>query len=230
MDQIPLDFFIDQNIQISLKSFILNIVTASILSFVVQNFYLKFSKSLSDKITFSKNFVILAVTTTIVITIVKSSLALALGLVGALSIVRFRAAIKDPEELVYLFLIIAVGLGCGAGQIYITVIGTLFSLFIMFIYFSLQKKKFLDDNKSIHLGITIPNKLKEQDIELIIKELKKITLSAQFISMSRDEKETVLNIELRPKNLIVLNKMFGLIEKKYPKSKFVSAQKSEISL
>ena len=230
MDQIPLDFFIDQNIQISLKSFILNIVTASILSFVVQNFYLKFSKSLSDKITFSKNFVILAVTTTIVITIVKSSLALSLGLVGALSIVRFRAAIKDPEELVYLFLIIAVGLGCGAGQIYITVIGTLFSLFIMFIYFSLQKKKFLDDNKSIHLGITIPNKLKEQDIELIIKELKKITLSAQFISMSRDEKETVLNIELRPKNLIVLNKMFGLIEKKYPKSKFVSAQKSEISL
>ena len=230
MDQIPLNFFIDQNIQISLKSFILNIVTASILSFVVQNFYLKFSKSLSDKITFSKNFVILAVTTTIVITIVKSSLALSLGLVGALSIVRFRAAIKDPEELVYLFLIIAVGLGCGAGQIYITVIGTLFSLFIMFIYFSLQKKKFLDDNKSIHLGITIPNKLKEQDIELIIKELKKITLSAQFISMSRDEKETVLNIELRPKNLIVLNKMFGLIEKKYPKSKFVSAQKSEISL
>jgi hypothetical protein len=230
MDQIPLNFFIDQNIQISLKSFILNIVTASILSFVVQNFYLKFSKSLSDKITFSKNFVILAVTTTIVITIVKSSLALSLGLVGALSIVRFRAAIKDPEELVYLFLIIAVGLGCGAGQIYITVIGTLFSLFIMFIYFSLQKKKFLDDNKSIHLGITIPNKLKEQDIELIIKELKKITLSAQFISMSRDEKETVLNIELRPKNLIVLNKMFGLIEKKYPKSKFVIAQKSEISL
>ena len=45
----------------------------------------------------------LGITTTIVITIVKSSLALSLGLVGALSIVRFRAAIKEPEELVYLF-------------------------------------------------------------------------------------------------------------------------------
>ena len=47
---------------------------------------------------------------------VKSSLALSLGLVGALSIVRFRAAIKDPEELVYLFLCIAIGLALGAEQ------------------------------------------------------------------------------------------------------------------
>ena len=53
-------------------------------------------------------------TTYIVIMVVKNSLALSLGLVGALSIVRFRAAIKEPEELVYLFLIIAAGLGCGA--------------------------------------------------------------------------------------------------------------------
>ena len=68
---------------------------------------------------FSKNFVVLGVTTTIVIMIVKSSLALSLGLVGALSIVRFRAAIKEPEELVYLFLIIAIGLGCGANQLVI---------------------------------------------------------------------------------------------------------------
>jgi len=230
MNQIPLDFFINQNIQIDLRSFVLSIFIASILSFFVQYFYLKFSKSLSDKITFSKNFVILAITTTMVITIVKSSLALSLGLVGALSIVRFRAAIKDPEELVYLFLIISIGLGCGAGQIYISVIGTLFSLFILFFYFSLYKKKFLNENKALHLGITIPHRLKEQDIELLLKELKKITLSAQFISMSRDESETTLNIELIPKNLIILNKMFSVVEKKYPKVKFVSAVKSEISL
>ena len=230
MEQIPLDFFINQNIQIDLKSFILSILIASILSFLVQYFYLKFSKSLSDKITFYKNFVILAITTTIVITIVKSSLALSLGLVGALSIVRFRAAIKDPEELVYLFLIIAIGLGCGAGQIYISVIGTLFSLFIMLIYNSFYKKKFFNETKALHLGISIPSRLKDKDIELVIKEIKKITSSAQFISMSRDENDTTLNIELIPKNLIVLNRMFGVIEKKYPKAKFVSAQKSEIAI
>jgi hypothetical protein len=61
-------------------------------------------------------FPLLALVTTGVIAVVKSSLALSLGLVGALSIVRFRAAIKDPEELVYLFLCIGIGLALGAEQ------------------------------------------------------------------------------------------------------------------
>ena len=55
------------------------------------------------------------------ISVVKSSLSLSLGLVGALSIVRFRAAIKDPEERVYLFLCIGIGLAFGAGQPWIAV-------------------------------------------------------------------------------------------------------------
>ncbi|MEL0309828.1 MAG: DUF4956 domain-containing protein, partial [Gammaproteobacteria bacterium] len=63
-----------------------------------------------------------SVTTCTVIIIVKYSLALSLGLVGALSIVRFRAAIKEPEELVYLFLVIALGLSFGANQFFIGLI------------------------------------------------------------------------------------------------------------
>jgi len=90
---------------------------------------------------FSKNFVILGTTTCIIIVIVKNSLALSLGLVGALSIVRFRAAIKEPEELVYLFLVIAVGLGCGAGQIKVITVGILTSLLIIFAYYLFLSKK-----------------------------------------------------------------------------------------
>lgn len=59
---------------------------------------------------------VIALTTLLVITVVKSSLALSLGLVGALSIVRFRTPIKEPEELAYIFLAIAVGLSLGADQ------------------------------------------------------------------------------------------------------------------
>ena len=54
------------------------------------------------------------------IVIVKSSIALSLGLVGALSIVRFRTPIKEPEDLTYLFLSIALGVGYGSFQILIT--------------------------------------------------------------------------------------------------------------
>ena len=59
----------------------------------------------------SKTLVSIALITTLVITVVKSSLALSLGLVGALSIVRFRTPVKEPEDLVYLFLSIAIGIG-----------------------------------------------------------------------------------------------------------------------
>jgi len=78
--------------------------------------YQRCSASASDTDSISRTFPLLLMVTAAVISVVKSSLALSLGLVGALSIVRFRAAIKDPEELVYLFLCIAVGLALGAEQ------------------------------------------------------------------------------------------------------------------
>ena len=59
---------------------------------------------------------VICLTTLLVISVVKSSLALSLGLVGALSIVRFRTPIKEPEELAYIFLAIAIGLALGADQ------------------------------------------------------------------------------------------------------------------
>lgn len=86
------------------------------------------SPSDSDSIT--RVFPLLTLVTIGVISVVKSSLALSLGLVGALSIVRFRAAIKEPEELVYLFLCIGVGLALGAGvpllAVVLVLVATLF--------------------------------------------------------------------------------------------------------
>ena len=133
MDKTNLDFFLNKNLQVDLEVFILNLVSAILLSFLVQLTYNQTSKTLSNSASFSRNFVILGLTTAIIITIVKSSLALSLGLVGALSIVRFRAAIKEPEELVFLFLIIAIGLGCGANQIKITAAGTLIAIGVIFL-------------------------------------------------------------------------------------------------
>ena len=72
----------------------------------------------------------------LVIVVVKSSLALSLGLVGALSIVRFRTPIKEPEELVYLFFAIAIGLGYAAGQTAITTIIGLSIIAVVFFFLS----------------------------------------------------------------------------------------------
>jgi uncharacterized membrane protein YhiD involved in acid resistance len=104
-----------------LSSFVAHLLLAALLGFVLGRVYVRFGTSLSNRDLFARNFVLLTMTTMLIITIVKSSLALSLGLVGALSIIRFRAAIKEPEELSYLFLAIAIGLGLGADQALITV-------------------------------------------------------------------------------------------------------------
>ena len=117
------EFFNYQNIEINLLVFVGNLLIAFLLSYILSLVYVKYSNSLSNKKIFSNNFYLITLTTTLIITVVKSSLALSLGLVGALSIVRFRAAIKEPEEIAYLFLCIAIGLGLGANYTLVTVIG-----------------------------------------------------------------------------------------------------------
>ena len=192
LSQEDINFFINQNVQIDIPSFILSLICAVILSFFVQLFYIRYSSSLSNRKEFSKNFVILAVTTCIVIMIVKSSLALSLGLVGALSIVRFRAAIKEPEELVYLFLIIAIGLGCGANQLVITTVGIVFSLILIVIYSGYMKKSKKDIEDIINLGIIINEKISDIQINKLIKDIKENSKELKFISMSRTDENTTI--------------------------------------
>jgi len=127
---------------VSIINFILNMGLATILSYLVGRMYIKYGGTLSNRPAFAKNFILITITTMLVISIVKSSLALSLGLIGALSIVRFRAAIKEPEELSYLFLVIAIGLGLGAGQQVITVTAIITILII------LRVKNYLDEDVS----------------------------------------------------------------------------------
>ena len=117
----------------NISEFLINMLVATILASLIQIFYIRFGTSITNRKRFANIFLPLALATMLIITIVKSSIALSLGLVGALSIVRFRAAIKDPEELTFLFLIIGVGLGTGAGQTRITSLAMYLILVLLFI-------------------------------------------------------------------------------------------------
>lgn len=129
-------FLITEEVQISIEDFLLSTVILIVLSLILEFTYMKCAKSLSNRKVFAGNFLLIAFTTMLIISIVKSSLALSLGLVGALSIVRFRAAIKEPEELTYLFFAIALGLGLGANQQLIVVVAfVIMSIIIWTRYF-----------------------------------------------------------------------------------------------
>ncbi len=109
----------------SLGPVFLNFLLCLIFSTLVSWFYKKNAMSLGGKTHVGSILPLIGMTVFLVITVVKGSLALSLGLVGALSIVRFRTPIKEPEELGYLFFVIAIGLGFGASLEIITSILTL---------------------------------------------------------------------------------------------------------
>ena len=156
----------------------------------------------------------MGITTTIVITIVKSSLALSLGLVGALSIVRFRTPIKEPEELVFLFLIIATGLGCGAGQIKITLIGILFSLAAIFLYSLFYKKNKLKYSEICNLAVIKNKSMKEKEVDELIEQMKKYVDHIELISFSKSKDNTTINFDLKTKDFSKLNRLVNQIQKK----------------
>ena len=183
------NFILNSAPDISYTNFIFAILVSAFLAFLVKIAYIRISRTLNDRVYFSDTFIPLAVITTLVITVVKFSLALSLGLVGALSIVRFRAAIKEPEELVYLFFIIGIGLANGANQFLVSIICTFFIILILFIkkYFDNNKnEKNLSDSSVNVLQIEISDK--DKGIEEIIEILKTKTLYLKLKSF-RIEKE-----------------------------------------
>ena len=172
------EFLSTQSIKIPMTGYIVNLCLSAILSFVLSYVYIKYGTSLSNRRMFAKNFVLLTMVTMLVITIVKSSLALSLGLVGALSIVRFRAAVKEPEELSYLFFAIAIGLGFGAGQCLITIFA--FFIIVGIIIIKSRFSKFRDE-QNLYLTITshAPGKIALEQIIEILKQY------SQAVNMKR---------------------------------------------
>ena len=162
---------------LSLLTFTINLLIGLVLSLLLALYYKHWGESLSNRAKFAPILPILALITLVVISIVKSSLALSLGLVGALSIVRFRTAIKDPEELIFLFFAIAIGLGIGADQRIPTIIAFLIIIGYLIIRRALRGKIFSYREKNLYLNIVSPPE-NEPDVHLEgINQILKDTVS-----------------------------------------------------
>lgn len=112
----PIDWSLLLDPDSEVGAVVLNLLIVLVLGQLLSMHYVAFARVLSNKRKFAPILVFVAATTMLVISVVKSSVALSLGLVGALSIIRFRTPIKEPEDLAYLFLAVAIGVGTGAEQ------------------------------------------------------------------------------------------------------------------
>jgi len=137
---------------LSLASLMLGLGVGVVLSVILSWHFRRFGSTLSNREEFSHVFPFILLTTVLIISVVKSSLALSLGLVGALSIVRFRTPIKEPEELAYLFIAIAMGLGLGANQTLPTVAA---GLSILGVIAAFKWRRRAVENRSVFLSVDL---------------------------------------------------------------------------
>ena len=148
-----------------------HLAIGAVLSLVLGVIYVRFGRSLSNRREFSRVFPIVTLGVIVVITVVKTSLALSLGLIGALSIVRFRTPVKEPEELAYLFLAIAAGIGLGADQVGFTVSALGFTFVIIAALGSWRGTK--ERSQNMYVSVSSVGDNRELDVSAIARSIAK---------------------------------------------------------
>ena len=127
------DLFELSNLELTSTSFIdfaIGLLTTSFFIILVRLIYLRYSNTVSNKFLISNLFFIFGISIYLIVVTIKSSIVLSLGLVGALSIIRFRTAIKEPEQIVYFLFITGISISTAAESF----IFPLLSVLTLFIY------------------------------------------------------------------------------------------------
>ena len=146
---------------LSWEQIVANILVSGILGFLIFISYMISHRGTIYSKKFNVSLVVLTVLTSMVMTVIGNNVALSLGMVGALSIVRFRTAIKDSRDTVYIFWTIIVGICCGVGDFIVAGIGSAF-VFILFLILGAIK------NNNRMLVIIRGNRTKEAQIQAVM--------------------------------------------------------------
>lgn len=176
---------------LSISTLLVNLFLGAVFAYVLSWHYINFGKTYSNRAEMAQVFPLIVMTTLLIISVVKSSLALSLGLVGALSIVRFRTPIKEPEELSYLLFAIAIGLGFGADQRMPTIVASVTIMGILSL-----SRRFLGASKklkhNLYLNVEVPQAHSEDSVLEQIHQV--LTTHSNLTDMRRlDKRNEILH-------------------------------------
>lgn len=133
------------NVNLTAQEVVLNLLVALITGVIISIFYRKSYNGPGYQASFVNSLIILVIITAIVIMVIGNNLARAFGLVGAMSIIRFRTAVKETQDIMYIFFSLAIGMAVGVGQHALALFGT---IFIGTITYVLSRSKFSTPIKS----------------------------------------------------------------------------------
>ncbi|MFP3917480.1 DUF4956 domain-containing protein [Lysinibacillus telephonicus] len=184
---------------------ILQILIGTIVSFLIGLFIYFVYKKTFRSVVYSHNFnvtlVLMTMITSLVIMTISTNIVLSLGMVGALSIVRFRTALKDPLDIVFLFWAISVGIAVGASIYAVAIFG---SIFIAIAVFILSKKKWKDVTYLLVLHYD------EKAYDEIKSQLVKFNYELKSKIVRNNLTELTLKIKLKVDNTAFVHKLSNI--------------------
>lgn len=133
------------NVTVTPQEMILNLFVALLAGIIISIFYRKSYNGPGYQASFVNSLILLVIITAIVIMVIGNNLARAFGLVGAMSIIRFRTAVKETQDIMYIFFSLAIGMAVGVSLYGLALFG---SIFIGTITYILSKTKFSTPVKS----------------------------------------------------------------------------------
>lgn len=205
LQQLQERYILEFSNNVPFGEFLFNILTVAVLVSLLRLYYIRFGSAASNRRRFANNFLPLALGTLLIIIIVKSSIALSLGLVGALSIVRYRAAIKDPEELTFLFLAIGLGLAGGANQPILAIVAFALIMALLFLHKTLTGRGIARQEGKMFVNITTD----QEDLEAIAAILAKHLTFVELKRLDTLEKGLDLSFLCRADSLEALSRLRG---------------------
>jgi len=190
-----LDLFVKTNLD--LYSIIFSVVLAAIMGLLISQLYKQTHRGLNYEHNFMATLVLLAPIVSIVMLYIRGDLVLSLGLIGSLSIIRFRTPIKDTRDMVFLFWVIAVGLGAGTYNWAVVLISTIIiSIVVALLYFFRYGNP---KNTDFVLVLSGQSPVNNDDILHVIKEF---VVDARIRSYETDHDHWEIVFELRFTQLI----------------------------
>lgn len=190
------DIFKDGLLENTASISALSIGITLFLAFLIGVFIFQVYKKTYQSVVYTKSFnialVMMTMVTALVILAVTANVVLSLGMVGALSIVRFRSAIKDPMDIVFMFWSIAAGIITGAGFYLLAIIGSL----VVGIIIYMLNKGVKNESPYILLISFADEKAEEQILDKVKSKVSKYFIKSKII----DGSSTELTVELRIKD------------------------------
>ena len=111
--------------QLTFREVLLHLLMALVCGIIISIVYRQTYKGLSYSTTFVNSLIMLCMIVSVVIMVIGNNLATAFGLVGAMSIIRFRTAVKDTQDIMFIFFSLSIGLACGVGIYEVALLGTI---------------------------------------------------------------------------------------------------------